>query len=124
MPVGRAVLCTPVVLGGAQVVIATVTNAEAMAAVVGGLAPNGVLIVIGAAGPISVDPILLIVGQRSVKGWYSGTSIDSQDTLEFSASTDVHPMNEIFPLEKAAEAYERMMSGKARFRVVLDIAGK
>src|SRR3954470_11449533 len=111
-------------LGGAKVVIATVTNAEAMAAVLGGLAPNGVLIVIGAAGPISVDPILLITGQRSVKGWYSGTSIDSQDTLEFSASADVHSMNEIFPLEKAAEAYERMMSGKARFRVVLNIAGK
>ena len=111
-------------LGGAKVVIATVTNAEAMAAVLSGLAPNGVLIVIGAAGPISVDPILLIMGQRSVKGWYSGTSIDSQDTLEFSTSADVHSMNEIFPLEKAAEAYERMMSGKARFRVVLDIAGK
>jgi alcohol dehydrogenase/propanol-preferring alcohol dehydrogenase len=111
-------------LGGAKVVIATVTNAEAMAAVLGGLAPNGVLIVIGAAGPISVDPILLITGSRSVKGWYSGMSIDSQDTLEFSASADVHSMNEIYPLEKAAEAYERMMSGKARFRVVLDIAGK
>jgi len=111
-------------LGGAKVVIATVTNAEAMAAVIGGLAPNGVLIVIGAAGPISVDPILLITGSRSVKGWYSGMSIDSQDTLEFSVSADVHSMNEIFPLEKAAEAYERMMSGKARFRVVLDIAGK
>src|SRR5206468_3549626 len=73
-------------LGGAKVVIATVTNAEAMTAVLGGLAPNGVLMVIGAAGPLSVDPILLISGQRSVKGWYSGTSIDSQDTLEFSAS--------------------------------------
>jgi D-arabinose 1-dehydrogenase-like Zn-dependent alcohol dehydrogenase len=111
-------------LGGAKVVIATVTNAEAMAAVLGGVAPNGVLMVIGAAGPLSVDPILLITGCRSVKGWYSGTSIDSQDTLEFSTSSDVHSMNEIFPLEKAAEAYERMMSGKARFRVVLDIAGK
>ena len=110
-------------LGGAKVVIATVTNAEAMAAVLGGLAPNGVLMVIGAAGPLSVDPVLLITGCRSVKGWYSGTSIDSQDTLEFSASADVHSMNEIFPLERAAEAYERMMSGKARFRVVLDIAG-
>ena len=92
-------------LGGARVVIATVTNAEAMAAVVGGLAPNGVLMVIGAAGPLSVDPILLINGCRSVKGWYSGTSIDSQDTLEFSVSADVHSMNEAFPLERAAEAY-------------------
>ena len=106
-------------LGGAKVVIATVTNADAMTAVLGGLAPNGVLVVIGAAGPLSVDPILLISGQRSVKGWYSGTSIDSQDTLKFSALAGVQSMNEIFPLEKAAEAYERMMSGKARFRVVL-----
>src|SRR5437764_5257446 len=111
-------------LGGAQVVIATVTNADAMTAVLGGLAPNGVLVVIGAAGPLSVDPILLITGQRSVKGWYSGTSIDSQDTLSFSASSGVHSMNEVFPLERAVEAYERMMSGKARFRVVLDIAAK
>jgi alcohol dehydrogenase len=80
--------------------------------------------VIGAAGPISVDPILLIIGCRSVKGWYSGTSIDSQDTLNFSAANDVHSMNEVFPLERAAEAYERMMSGKARFRVVLDMGSK
>ena len=108
-------------LGGARVVIATVTNAAAMTAVLPGLAPNGTLIVIGAAGPLSVDPILLITGQRSVKGWYSGTSIDSQDTLQFSTASDVRSMNEIFPLEKAAEAYDRMMSGKARFRVVLDL---
>jgi len=111
-------------LGGAKVVIATVTNAEAMTAVLGGLAPNGVLMVIGAAGPLSVDPILLISGQRSVKGWYSGTSIDSQDTLQFSALAGVESMNEIFPLERAAEAYERMMSGKARFRVVLSMKNK
>jgi D-arabinose 1-dehydrogenase-like Zn-dependent alcohol dehydrogenase len=78
--------------------------------------------VIGAAGPVSVDPILLINGKRSVKGWYSGTSIDSQDTLRFSALAAVQSMNEIFPLERAAEAYERMMSGKARFRVVLTMA--
>src|SRR5438067_3223782 len=111
-------------LGGAQVVIATVTNADAMTAVLGGLAPNGVLVVIGAAGPLSVDPILLISGCRSVKGWYSGTSIDSQDTLSFSASNGVHSMNEVFPLERAAEAYERMMSGKERFRVVLDTGAR
>jgi D-arabinose 1-dehydrogenase-like Zn-dependent alcohol dehydrogenase len=111
-------------LGGAKVIIATVTNAEAMAATLGGLAPNGVFMVIGAAGPLSVDSSLLIGGRRSVKGWYSGTSIDSQDTLNFSAANDVHSMNEIFPLEKAAEAYERTMSGKARFRVVLDISAK
>ena len=111
-------------LGGAKVVIATVTNGDAMAAVLGGLAPNGTLIVIGAAGSLSVDPILLITGQRSVKGWYSGTSIDSQGTLKFSALNAVHSMNEVFPLDRAAEAYDRMMSGKARFRVVLDIEEK
>jgi len=111
-------------LGGAKVIIATVTNAEAMTAALGGLAPNGVFIVIGAAGPISVDPILLISGRRSVKGWYSGTSIDSQDTLKFSALAGVQSMNEIFPLERVTEAYEHMMSGKARFRVVLDVEGK
>src|SRR5437867_1849718 len=111
-------------LGGANVVIATVTHAGAMTAVLGGVAPNGVLMVIGAAGPLSVDSIVLLSGCRSVKGWYSGTSIDSQDTLSFSASSNVHSMNEIFPLERAAEAYERMMSGKARFRVVLNIGGK
>jgi D-arabinose 1-dehydrogenase-like Zn-dependent alcohol dehydrogenase len=108
-------------LGGARAIIATVTNGDAMAAVLGGLAPNGVLIVIGAAGPIPVNPILLINGKRSVKGWYSGTSIDSQDTLKFSASNNVQSMNEIFPLERVAEAYERMMSGEARFRVVLSM---
>jgi D-arabinose 1-dehydrogenase-like Zn-dependent alcohol dehydrogenase len=111
-------------LGGAKVVIATVTNAEAMSAVLGGLAPNGVLMVIGAAGPLSVDPILLISGQRSVKGWYSGASIDSQDTLKFSALNGVASMNEIFPFDRVNEAYERMMSGKARFRVVLKIASE
>jgi D-arabinose 1-dehydrogenase-like Zn-dependent alcohol dehydrogenase len=109
--------------GGAKVIIATVTNADAMTAALGGLAPNGVLMVIGAAGPLSVDPILLISGCRSVKGWYSGTSIDSQDTLSFSASSGVHSMNEVFSLDQAAEAYERMMSGKARFRVVLSMEG-
>ena len=109
--------------GGAKVIIATVTDAEAMTAVLGGLAANGVLVVIGATGPLSVDPILLISGQRSVKGWYSGTSIDSQDTLKFSALAGVHSMNEIFPLERVTEAYERMMSGKARFRVVLSMEG-
>jgi D-arabinose 1-dehydrogenase-like Zn-dependent alcohol dehydrogenase len=111
-------------LGGASAIIATVTNGDAMAAVLGGLGPNGVLIVIGAAGPIPVNPILLINGKRSVKGWYSGTSIDSQDTLKFSVAAGVQSMNEIFPLEKATEAYERMMSGKARFRVVLKMENK
>jgi D-arabinose 1-dehydrogenase-like Zn-dependent alcohol dehydrogenase len=111
-------------LGGAKVVIATVTNAEAMTAVLGGLAPNGLLIVIGAAGALSVDSILLISGQRAVKGWYSGTSIDSQETLEFSASAGVQSMNETYPLERAPEAYDRMMSGKARFRAVLTMTNQ
>jgi D-arabinose 1-dehydrogenase-like Zn-dependent alcohol dehydrogenase len=90
-----------------------------MAATVGGLAPRGRLMVLGAAGPMEIDPILLIMGRRSVEGWYSGTSLDSQDTLAFSVQSGVRPMNEVYPLERVAEAYDRMMSGKARFRVVL-----
>src|SRR5256886_6207193 len=109
--------------GGAKVIIATVTNADAMTAVLGGLGAKGVLVVIGWTGPLSVDPTLFISVQRSVKGWYSGTSIDSQDTLKFSALAGVQSMNEIFPLERVTEAYERMMSGKARFRVVLSMEG-
>jgi D-arabinose 1-dehydrogenase-like Zn-dependent alcohol dehydrogenase len=106
-------------LGGAKVILATVTSGEAMSAVQGGLAVNGTLIILGAAGSFEVSPLLLLGGRRAVKGWYSGTSIDSQDTLSFSALTGVRSMNEVFPLERANEAYERMMSGKARFRVVL-----
>ena len=111
-------------LGGAKVVIATVTNAEAMAAVLGGRCAERCADSDRRSRTALRRSDSAHHGQRSVKGWYSGASIDSQDTLEFSASADVHSMNEIFPLEKAAEAYERMMSGKARFRVVLDIAGK
>jgi D-arabinose 1-dehydrogenase-like Zn-dependent alcohol dehydrogenase len=77
------------------------------------------MMVLGAAESMQVSPLLLLTGSRSVKGWYSGTSIDSQDTLSFSVISGVRSMNEVFPLERAAEAYERMMSGKARFRVVL-----
>jgi D-arabinose 1-dehydrogenase-like Zn-dependent alcohol dehydrogenase len=106
-------------LGGAKVIIATVTNGEAMSAVQGGLGVNGTLMVIGAAESLQVSPIVLLVGRRSVKGWYSGTALDSQDTLKFSVLSGVRSMNEVFPLEKVTEAYERMMSGKARFRVVL-----
>ena len=106
-------------LGGAKVVLATVTHGPAMAATVGGLAPRGRLMVLGAAGPMEVSPLPLIMGQRSIEGWYSGTSIDSEDTLTFSKQSGVKSMNEVYPLEKAAEGYERMMSGKARFRVVL-----
>lgn len=107
-------------LGGAKVILATVTNSNAMSAVVGGLAVNGKLIVLGAPSePLEIFPHLLISGRRSIVGWPSGQAIDSQDTLFFSALTGVRSMNEVFPLERAAEAYELMMSGKARFRVVL-----
>jgi D-arabinose 1-dehydrogenase-like Zn-dependent alcohol dehydrogenase len=106
-------------LGGAKVVLATATSGEAMSAVQGGLAVNGTLLVLGAAASMQVSPLWLLAGCRSIKGWYSGTSIDSQDTLAFSARTGVRPMNETFPLERASEAYDRMMSGEARFRVVL-----
>jgi D-arabinose 1-dehydrogenase-like Zn-dependent alcohol dehydrogenase len=106
-------------LGGARVILATVTNGQAMSAVLGGLGVRGQLIVLGAPESLEVSPFLLISGRRSVVGWYSGTSIDSQDTLAFSVLTGVRSMNEVFPLERATEAYERMMSGKARFRVVV-----
>jgi D-arabinose 1-dehydrogenase-like Zn-dependent alcohol dehydrogenase len=106
-------------LGGAKVILATVTSGEAMTAVQGGLAVNGTMLLIGAAPSMQVSPLFLLSGCRSVKGWNSGTSIDSQDTLVFSARTGVKSMNETFPLERVNEGYERMMSGKARFRVVL-----
>lgn len=108
-------------LGGAKVILATATSGEAMSAVQGGLAIGGTLLLVGAAASMQVSPVFLLMGCRSVKGWYSGTSIDSQDTLAFSVRTGVRSMNETFPLERAAEAYDRMMSGKARFRVVLTI---
>ncbi len=106
-------------LGGAKVILATVTASDAMESVLGGLAANGTLMVIGAAGPMKISPLFLLTGRRSVKGWYSGVSIDSQDTLNFSVLTGVRPMNEVYPLERASEAYDRMMSGHARFRAVL-----
>ena len=106
-------------LGGAKVILATVTAGEAMSAVQGGLGLNGMLLVVGAAQSLTISPLVLILGQRSVKGWYSGTAADSQDTLKFSVLSGVRSMNEVYPLEKVAEAYERMESGKARFRVVL-----
>jgi D-arabinose 1-dehydrogenase-like Zn-dependent alcohol dehydrogenase len=106
-------------LGGAKLVLATVTHGPAMSATVAGLAPHGRLMVLGAAGPMEISPLPLIMGRRSIEGWYSGTSIDSQDTLTFSVQSGVRSMNEAYPLERAAEAYDRMVSGKARFRVVL-----
>jgi D-arabinose 1-dehydrogenase-like Zn-dependent alcohol dehydrogenase len=106
-------------LGGARVILATAISGDAMSAVQGGLAVNGTLLIVGAAESMQVSPLSLIMGNRSVKGWYSGTSIDSQDTLAFSVRTGVRPMNETYPFERVLEAYDRMMSGKARFRVVL-----
>jgi D-arabinose 1-dehydrogenase-like Zn-dependent alcohol dehydrogenase len=107
-------------LGGAAVILATATNGKAMAAALPGLGINGKMIILGAAAdPVEVSPLLLIGGRRAIAGWPSGRSIDSQDTMRFSVLTGVRPMNEVFPLERAAEAYERMMSGHARFRVVL-----
>jgi D-arabinose 1-dehydrogenase-like Zn-dependent alcohol dehydrogenase len=106
-------------LGGAKVILATVTSGDAMSAVQGGLGVNGTLLVIGAAQELTVSPLGLIGGRCSVKGWYSGTAMDSQDTLAFSVLSGVRSMNEVFPLERVGEAYERMISGKARFRVVL-----
>jgi D-arabinose 1-dehydrogenase-like Zn-dependent alcohol dehydrogenase len=107
-------------LGGAKLIVATVTDASSMSAAIPGLAINGKLLVLGAPHePLQVPAGLLIGGRRSIIGWPSGTSIDSQDTLAFSALVGVRPMTEVFPLQRAAEAYERMMSGKARFRVVL-----
>jgi len=106
--------------GGARVILATVTSGAAMSAVLGGLAVDGKLVIVGApAEPLAVPALPLIFGRRSIMGWPSGTSIDSQDTLAFSALSGVRPMTEVFPLERAAEGYEHMMSGKARFRVVL-----
>jgi len=107
-------------MGGARVILATVTSGKAMSAILGGLGVNGMLIAVGAtADPLEAPTPLLIGARRSIMGWPFGASIDSQDTLAFSAGAGVRAMTEIFPLERAAEAYERMMSGKARFRVVL-----
>ncbi len=109
-------------MGGARAIIATVTDGAAMASVVGGLGPNGTLMVIGAAGAFELDSMHLLMNRAAVRGWYSGTSIDSEDTLNFSAQTGVASMNEIYPLAEAQAAYDRMMSGKARFRVVLKVS--
>lgn len=108
-------------LGGAAVVLATVTAGDAMTATLAGLAPNGTLMVLGAPPSLEASAGLLIGGRRAIKGWYSGVSVDAEDTLRFAAQTGVRSMNEVYPLAKAQEAYERMMSGKARFRVVLEV---
>jgi len=106
--------------GGARIILATAPNSKAISALVNGLAPDGTLLVIGAdSDALTVSPLQLISGRKGVQGWPSGTAKDSEDTLQFSALTGVRPMIEKYPLEKAAEAYDQMLSGRARFRVVL-----
>jgi D-arabinose 1-dehydrogenase-like Zn-dependent alcohol dehydrogenase len=107
-------------MGGARVILATAPSSKAMTAVIDGLGVDGKLLVVGAtADPIEVTPFQLIGRRASVSGWPSGTAADSEDTMRFSALAGVRPMIETFPLERAAEGYERMISGAARFRVVL-----
>ncbi len=107
-------------LGGARVIMATAPNSKAMSALIDGLGPNGELMVVGAsAEPIEVSPLQLILGSRTIQGWASGTPAASEDTLNFCALTGVRPMIETYPLEKVEQAYARMLSGKAEFRVVL-----
>ena len=107
-------------LGGARVILSTVTSGKAVNAVLGGMGINGKTILVGNPDqPLEITGRLLIAGRRSISGWPSGSPIDSQDTLEFCALTGIRPMTEIYPLDRAPEAYDRMQSGKARFRVVL-----
>jgi D-arabinose 1-dehydrogenase-like Zn-dependent alcohol dehydrogenase len=106
-------------LGGAKVILATVTSADAMKAVIGGLTPTGTFMIVGAVPSLEVPALQLLLKSQQVKGWYSGTSLDSQETLAFSVLSGVRSMNESYPLERVDEAYERMTQGKARFRAVL-----
>ncbi len=107
-------------LGGAKIILATAPSGRAMTALFDGLGTNGKMVVVGASmEPIQVTPLQLIMGQRGLQGWASGTAVDSEDTLNFAVLTGVRPMIEKFPLERAAEAYARMISGKAEYRVVL-----
>jgi D-arabinose 1-dehydrogenase-like Zn-dependent alcohol dehydrogenase len=107
-------------LGGARVILATAPNAKAISDVVAGLGIDGNLLIPAAPNdPLTVGVFPLLMGRRRISGWYSGSAYDSQDTLEFSALSDVHPMIEKFPLSRVKEAYEQMHSGKVRFRVVL-----
>ena len=109
-------------IGGARAILATVTNSKVMSAIIPGLSVNGTLLVLGvSADPIEALPVPLLLGRLAIRGWYCGTSIDSEDTLAFSVASGVRSMNEVFPLERAQEAFDRMMSGAARFRVVLQM---
>jgi D-arabinose 1-dehydrogenase-like Zn-dependent alcohol dehydrogenase len=108
--------------GGAKVILATAPDSKAMSDLFAGLAVNGHLLTVGAGPqPLNITPIQLINGRRGIQGWASGTAKDSEDTVQFSALTGVRPMIEKYPLEKAGEAYQQMMSGKARFRAVLTV---
>jgi D-arabinose 1-dehydrogenase-like Zn-dependent alcohol dehydrogenase len=107
-------------LGGAQVILATAPDSKAMSALVDGLGPDGKLVIVGATtDPLTITPVQLIFARRTVRGWPSGSAKDSEDTLQFSLLSGVRPMIERYPLEKVAEAYDQMISGRARFRVVL-----
>ncbi|WP_428541436.1 alcohol dehydrogenase [Rhodopila sp.] len=108
-------------MGGAKAILATVTNADAMQGIAGGLGVNGTMMVIGAVGDLTINSLDLLGKRAAVRGWYSGTSRDSEDTLLFSQRHGINSMNEIFPLQQAQAAYDRMMSGSARFRVVLEV---
>jgi D-arabinose 1-dehydrogenase-like Zn-dependent alcohol dehydrogenase len=106
--------------GGARFILATAPDSKSMSAIFNGLSSNGELIVVGAStDPLGVSPLQLIPGRKAIQGWASGTAMDSEDTMQFSALSGVRPMIETFPLEKAAEAYDQMISGRVRFRVVL-----
>jgi len=106
--------------GGARVILATAPDSKSISALTNGLSSKGMLLVVGAdAVPLTVTPIQLIMGSKTIQGWASGIATDSEDTMQFSALSGVRPMIEKYPLEKAAEAYEQMISGRARFRVVL-----
>jgi len=110
-------------LGGAKVILATAPDSKAMSALIDGVAPNGKLLIVGAGfEPLSITPLQLIGGRKAIQGWPSGTARDSEDTLLYSALTGVRPMIERYPLEKAAEGYQQMIGGKARFRVVLTMS--
>jgi D-arabinose 1-dehydrogenase-like Zn-dependent alcohol dehydrogenase len=110
-------------LGGANVILATAPDSKSMSALFDGVAPNGHLLIVGAAfDPLAISPIQFINGRRGVQGWASGTAKDSEDTMQFSALSGVRPMIEKFPLEKAAEAYDQMLSGRTRFRAVITMS--
>jgi len=111
-------------LGGARIILATAPDSKSISALVDGLAGNGKLLIVGAGvESLTVTPLQLISGRKSIQGWPSGTAKDSEDTLRFSSLSGVRPMIERYPLEKAAEGYEQMISGRARFRVVLTMGG-